>query len=285
MLRNNFGVLILTHGRPDKVLTYQILRKHGYTGPIYLVVDDKDKTLSEYRDIYGKEVVVFSKTDYEGKFDIMDNVGDDRCVVYARNASFDIARSLGLDYFVMLDDDYGVFYFTLDDQLEYKNKIIHDLDYVFDLFVDYLKDTPLYSIAFAQGGDFIGGADGSHLKKIKPLRKCMNSFICATDRPYQFPGRINEDTNMYVIEGSRGKLFFTIVQIRLNQKETQSNSGGLTDIYLNLGTYVKSFYTVMLHPSSVKVSLMGTAEARLHHSISWEHTVPQIIREEHKKTQ
>ncbi len=59
----------------------------------------------------------------------------------------------------------------------------------------------------------------------------------------------------------------------------------MTDVYLDSGTYIKSFYTVMFSPSSVKVSLMGTAEARLHHSISWEHTVPQIIREEHKKTQ
>ena len=31
----------------------------------------------------------------------------------------------------------------------------------------------------------------------------------------------------------------------LLQKETQSNSGGLTDIYLELGTYVKSFYSVI----------------------------------------
>jgi len=99
METHNYAVFILTHGRPDKVMTYRTLRRSGYTGKIYLICDDEDKTLSKYQEKYKDEVVVFSKKDYEKKFDIMDNFKGNKVIVYARNACYDIARSLGLDHF------------------------------------------------------------------------------------------------------------------------------------------------------------------------------------------
>lgn len=94
---------------------------------------------------------------------------------------------------------------------------------------------------------------------------------------------INEDANMYCLAGNRGDLFYTAYQISVNQLKTQSNSGGLTDIYLQQGTYVKSFYTVMCCPSFCKVKILNTVHARIHHSISSEYGFPKIIRENHKK--
>jgi len=76
-------------------------------------------------------------------------------------------------------------------------------------------------------------------------RKAMNTFFCSVERPFMFLGRINEDVNTYVLLGIRGKLFFMIGNIYIKQKTTQQNPGGLTDIYLDLSTYVKLFYTVM----------------------------------------
>ncbi|MFQ7049208.1 MAG: hypothetical protein ACLRR1_11145 [Alistipes shahii] len=59
MRHNGFVAFILTHGRPDRVLTYEKLRKHGYTGKIYIVCDDEDKTLPEYRKRFGDVLVFF----------------------------------------------------------------------------------------------------------------------------------------------------------------------------------------------------------------------------------
>ena len=156
---------------------------------------------------------------------------------------------------------------------------IYDLDKVFSLLVSYLESTSVTSIAFAQGGDHIGGFDGNVLVK----RKVMNSFICCVDRPFYFIGRINEDTTMYTRLGQLGKIFLTVMFLQLDQVDTQKNKGGLTDIYLDLGTYIKSFYSVIVCPSCVKVKPMGVSSKRLHHSILWEHAVPCIIREELKK--
>ena len=111
----------------------------------------------------------------------------------------------------------------------------------------------------------------------------MNSFLCSVDRPFQFVGRINEDVNTYTHFQSKGYLFLTIVNASLTQRGTQSNPGGMTDIYLDNGTYIKSFYTILFQPSSVKIGIINSKHKRLHHSINWIKTVPQIIREEWKK--
>ena len=40
----------------------------------------------------------------------------------------------------------------------------------------------------------------------------------------------------------------TIPHIMINQKPTLQREGGLTEVYLEYGTYVKSFYSVMFSP-------------------------------------
>ena len=49
---------------------------------------------------------MFDKLEISKKFDEFDNFDDRRAIVYARNASFEIAKKLGLKYFLQLDDDY-----------------------------------------------------------------------------------------------------------------------------------------------------------------------------------
>ena len=110
MRHNGFVAFILTHGRPDRVLTYEKLRKHGYTGTIYIVCDDEDKTLPEYRKRFG-DVLVFSKSEIAKTFDEGDNFGDRRAIIYARNACFELAQQIGATHFIELDDDYTYFKF------------------------------------------------------------------------------------------------------------------------------------------------------------------------------
>lgn len=76
----------------------------------------------------------------------------------------------------------------------------------------------------------------------------------------------------------------TTTDIMLNQLQTQSNAGGMIDLYLDGGTYLKSFYTVLFMPSAVTVQPMGTSHKRLHHNVDWERCVPKILSEELKQT-
>ena len=286
--RTDFAALILTHGRSNSVVTYNTLRRQGYTGRIVLMVDDEDSQIDAYRKKFGDQVVVFSKQAAIDMTDSGDNFGKRNSVVYARNYTFNVAKELGLKYFLELDDDYTQFRYTFDNDRNYitRNIEIKSLDGVIEAMLDFVIKSGATTIAMSQGGDFIGGEKSTFSKlerKGKFSRKVMNSFFCDVDKPFKFMGRINEDVNLYAENGRRGELFITVPRIRLEQKQTQANDGGLTDIYLDLGTYVKSFYSVMYAPSCVKIAEMGVTARRLHHRLSWKHTCPLIIPEEYKK--
>jgi len=283
MTMDNFAALILTHGRPDRVYTYKTLRNCGYTGRIVIVIDDEDKTADQYHSIYGDDVEVFSKSEIAKTFDEADNFNDRRAIIYARNASFEIAKKIGVRYFIQLDDDYTAFRYRFDRNGFYRERRTNCLDDVFSCFLQFFKKTPFASVAMSQGGDFIGGAEGRYAKKITAARKAMNSFFCDTENPFVFHGRINEDVNTYTSQQRAGLPFLTVLGFSLAQKTTQSNPGGMTELYLDSGTYVKSFYSVMMAPSVVTVKVMQSKNGRLHHSINWIATSPQIIREIHKK--
>lgn len=281
-MRNDFVALILTHGRPDNIETLKALERFGYTGRIFLVVDDEDTTLPAYRERYGDRVLTFSKREIAERFDEGDNFQDRRSVFYARNAAWDLARSVGARYFVQLDDDYFWFHYRFDGAGLHCCVDLHSLDWLFERLVEFLAATPCASVAISQGADHMGGGPG--LRSNGTRRKAMNSFICDVERPFSFVGRINEDVNTYTCEQRRGLLFLTVLAAQLVQVSTQASGGGMTELYLDVGTYVKSFYSVMYAPSCVSISVLkdhgkGQAHARLHHDINWRRTAPLILRE------
>lgn len=280
MFKDRYAVIILTHGRHDRVYTEKNLRKSGYTGEIYLLCDDGDKQLDQYKAKYGDKVLVFSKSDYAGKFDKMDNFGNQATVVYARNAVYDAAKSVGLRWIVVADDDYTCFQYRITPEGGYYGKNIMNANDVFSAYFQYLKKSGLDTICFAQGGDFIGGEGNTMVKDgFKTSRKMMNLYFFDTENPVGFVATMNDDLTSSITNGVVGKKILTIYMNSITQKETQSNAGGLTDIYLEMGTYVKSFYSVIAAPSCVKVSTMGDSALRIHHSVTWKCAVPKMIRE------
>lgn len=88
---------------------------------------------------------------------------------------------------------------------------------------------------------------------------------------------------MYTVWGQQGEKIFTYFPMMVIQKQTQSQKGGLTEIYLDVGTYIKSFYSVMYSPSCVKVKMMGDKHMRIHHAIQWVYCSPRILPESYKK--
>jgi len=280
MAEDKFVVFILTHGRPNNVITYRTLKRGGYTGDIYIIVDNEDKAINEYKKNFGDKVIVFDKAEIAKTVDCGDNFNDRRTVLYARNACFDIARELGIEYFVQLDDDYTNIHYRFDCELVSVTGIeVGSLDSLFAVILEFYKSIPAVTIAMGQGGDMLGGKDGGYSKDLRLRRKAMNTFFCSVNRQFDFIGTLNDDVNTFVSQGNRGRLFLTFFNAAIIQMQTQYNPGGLTDIYLDRGTYVKTFYTIMYAPSCVKIAEMGHTRQRLHHRISWDNAVPKIIDE------
>lgn len=275
----------MVHGRPNKNWTYRTLKKNGYTGKIYLVGDDLDETIDEYKKVYGDDLLVFDKQKSRKGLDAGDNTGDLRSTLYSSNTIHELAKEKKLDYYMIMCDDYDGFRYRFDEFDNYATqKNCRSLDKVIKSMIKLMDSSEkITTIAFAQGGDFIGGAESNLGRKKTLIRKSMNSFLCSTKRPFKFMGRMNEDVTTYVNLGSRGYLFFTIPQLAIDQMGTQQEEGGLTDLYKSYGTYVKSFFSVMYNPSCVKISIIGISHKRVHHKILWKNAVPVILSEEHKK--
>lgn len=281
--RDNFVAFILTHGRADNVMTYKTARKAGYTGRIVLVLDDEDEQLEQYFSIYGKEnCYVFNKQKYIDACDAIQK-GDHRCILYARNACFDIAQELGYKYFIELDDDYYEFSWKFDERGRFKQRHILNLNFVWRRMLEYFISCPFTSLAMAQCGDFIGGKDNQLARTIGTKRKAMNSLICSTDRRFEFKGRYNDDVNTYTRLSQQGYIFLTLVQVVINQEQSQKNEGGMTEVYRADGTYSKSFSSVVVCPSAVKLAMMGGLNRRIHHNVDWKYVAPKIIDAKYKK--
>lgn len=276
---NNFAIFILSHGRADKVYTMKTLEKAGYTGQIYILLDDEDNQIEKYKKNFGEEkIIVFDKEKAVKTYQGMSNFYKKNVILWARNEAQRIAKEKGIRYILELDDDYTTILWRWIEGETLKSKDVKNLDKVFEIMVDFLNvDKRIKTVAFAQGGDFIGGASNKMLRQLK--RKAMNTFFIDTENPVDFVGEINEDVNTYTSEGNRGNLFYTVPNIMIIQMQTQKTENGMTVTYKEDGTYIKSFYSVMLCPSFVKIGLMGDKEKRLHHKIADRYAYPKLLRE------
>lgn len=283
-LPDTFCVFILTHGRADNLITLKTLKKCGYTGPLYLIVDNEDKTIDRYIENFGKaSVIVFDKKAEADACDEGNNFDERRTITMARNACFKIAEGLGVTHFIELDDDYTAFDYRVIVNGVGLVKPIKNLDTVFSRLLSFYDSIDAKAIALAQGGDFIGAIDNGKGTYRFSRRKCMNSFLCSTARPFRFIGAMNEDVNTYCVLGSRGELFLTIPVLSLTQKQTQAQAGGITEMYRRFGTYCKAFTTIMMMPSAVRVSMLQSNNPRMHHCIDWKRAVPCIVSQKYRR--
>jgi len=282
-MRDDCCVFILSYDRPQNVPTIDALDRYGYTGDWYLVVDHEDDRES-YIQEYGEERVIYlDKDDALPELDRGDNFDRRDCNVYARQQLWKLAERLGYEYFLVFDDDYTNIQYRFDSNFEYGPEVMRNFDDYIDASIQFLESAGLDTVCMSQGGDFIGGKNSGLAEKVQTKRKAMNSFLCKTDRPFNFRGTINEDVNTYVRAAQLGKLFLTTNIASIEQETTQQEEGGLTDIYLDQGTYVKSFYTILYAPSCTSLTkLHDRADERIHHRVSWRNAVPKIVPESAK---
>lgn len=208
-MSDDFAVFILTHGRADNVVTYNTIRKQGYTGPIYLICDNEDEQLEEYRVKYGTEAVkVFDKQKAYDNTDTMDNFNEHRAIIYGRNESFKIAKDLGLKHFLQLDDDYDRIEFRYPKYGKLLTKEVRNMDLVIASMINFLDKSGALTVALCQNGDFVGGAQGDNCKKRTSAKS--HEFIFLQSRFSYYVSWDNERRccNLYYQRQPRKSLFF-----------------------------------------------------------------------------
>jgi len=297
-------LLILSCDKPDylKKNTWWLLDEIDSKIRRVVVVGDDDRHIAEYRQTFGDEsVYVYSKRETHERCDVDTIIcyhGKNeswRSPLWARNDSFRIARELGYRWFMVFDDDYSEMKFRRPVILKggkmsfpaFKENVMADNDdgvCVFDRCClkqfAVLDSSPwLYSCAFPQTGDFIGGYESGTYHN-GYMWKSMNAFFCDTEKEYRFSGLLNDDVNGYVLNGIVGRLSLTSMHMpAVSQPDTQSVKKGLTETYRHFGTYAKSLSSVVALPSAVYVGCIGNLHPRIHHHIKWKLACPAVVDE------
>lgn len=250
-MRSDFAVLILTHGRAHDQVTFHELEKHGYTGNVYLVIDDLDEQRDEYERLYGDSVIVFEKREYAKRVDTMTTEDELRSVVFARNAAYDIAGDLGLGYFAMFDDDLSSFMFRYVRDGRLVSAPVTEFDALFESMVGFLDTTGVTSLNIASSGALIGGLQGVYGNGM-----CWNinqAFVVRADDRLKFVGILNEDMNALLLGKDAGQVMLEAYAITKSTPQRGTNEGGLHGLYDDNKQYVRDFYSVIIDPSSLRI--------------------------------
>lgn len=244
-----FAIYILTNGRPNHQYTLDFLRK-SFKGDVFLCCDNEDKTLEEYRKNYGEQVVVFNKNEWVSKSDPMDNFRSKNSVLYARNAVFQLAKDMGYEYFVMVDDDVTGLSFRYEKNGKLVGKPVKDFNKVSSVILEAMDNTGTDFFSFGLDKIYIGGlANGQYQKKIIDKVYCF--VFCSTEQQHFYKGIMNEDEIHNILSMSVGTLVKTTTLIQIQTKPIGRDSvGGNAETYNENGyySYNRNFYPIIAFP-------------------------------------
>ena len=283
MSDKRFAVFILSHGRADTISTVDTLRDGGFTGDVFVVIDDEDEQEPLYREKFGDSIIQFNKMQYFLSTDTGDLDKSRKVGVFARNFIEDEAKRRGYKYHLQLDDDVTDFSVRWEEDGRLRGKKCQNLDRYFAAMCDFMDcSDKITALSFGCAGYLMGGVQGGTWWEKLP-RKAMTTFFMRADDIQYFSLRMNDDITTTAMNTMRGKLYFTVVELEAHTVPTQQAKGGMTEAYLDSGTYRKAFYSVMAIPSAACISAMGRTDYRLHHRIEWNKCAPKILSGRWKK--
>ena len=274
-------VYIISKGRPQ-CRTAQTLTRINFPGAWFIVCGTNDETLEQYMARWGSErVLVFDFDEQVEKTDTMDNFGFEAkasgaCPV--RNAVREISWARGELRHWQLDDDYTGF--ARFDPVTRKNRGIRDGAELYEMM------TAVSAFGHAVGLRNVGFPPST--MEVCPARvggwsrRVFNAHNLPSDPELFTPwvGRMNDDLINAINTWRRGGAEMTVKFMSMNMPPTQSEKGGLTEMYRNDGAVRKTAYAVMACPVAVK---LVERFMRCHHKVDWPLVVPKIVSDRFKR--
>lgn len=277
-MKNSFAIMIISHKRANTQLTYETLKRTGYTGKVYIIIDDEDDQLELYKEKYGDIVKVFNKDEMLEITDTVDNFKNKtNCVLPSRYLKI-LAEELKLDYYMRIDDDIEDIRERYIEDNKLRGREVKDLDKIIELFLNYMNNTNISCLSFGNQGGYIGGINGKFKNGVG--RNNNQNFIFKTKDNLEFIGTRCEDFCTIAKYGNIGKLLFEIYKIGINSPERGSNAGGLQEDYIQSGFYVANFYPIIVAPYCCKIIKRNN---NITLKRNWDRFAPKIISEVYKK--
>lgn len=282
-----FAVFILSHKRADRVETFDTLKKSGYTGKIYIVVDDEDPQIDLYRQRFSDrkdvELLLFGK---QPMIEIADTIYPEKkrsSALYARNFIESFAELSRIDIFAMMDDDITSFRFRWVENNSVKSQLVTlTMDDVFRYYGEYMLEADIATTSFPFSMFYISGTSGLD-KKITESRHTYQIHIRNTNFPVDWVSVINQDTITQLQTMQTGYIWWSIPFLVFDAEPMNSKSGGLKSVYDSIKDFDMAFLAVISNPSCCKVAYSSGPRSTMQIKEDKHTSYPMIVSERYMK--
>lgn len=249
------AVFICTHGRPDAQHTLHLLRNSGYTGKIYLILDDEDKTFPLYHHNLddADDIYMFKKQEYIDKSDTGTNENQRKCILYAKNFCEDLAQQMNLDAFVIADDDILNFRYRYPEDGSLKSqKVTSTMGDVIDAYYQAMIDCDMVATGFGFTQFYFSGSDSFSSDNIQKYRVPYNFVFRNAKHKVDWMSWFGEDIITAVYYGRIGQLWTALPYVQQEIVALASASGGMKDTYDGNSSARLAMQNVMYLPAELK---------------------------------
>lgn len=196
-------------------------------------------------------MLVYNKQDYINSTDTCYNQPKRRVAVYARNACYDLAKTIGKRFFFVVDDDLKFMQAkTIEGQSLRGKKVRKSIVFkILNAYKDWQEKSRFACVGFAGVGEFLGGIKSQIIKK-GVARILQNFYCCDVEKRLEFKSVFCEDVTTAVLSCSRGK---TVISPYVIMAAFDVGKGTSVADYNGQG-YEYNFSCVMLAPASYKAT-------------------------------
>ena len=270
-------IFIPSYHRPKNLRTVKYFRKIGWDMRyITVFIDDETDDISEYEETaseYGFNLHVFDMEEARRKYDYVHRASQSRrSAGQARNMFQDYATEKDIDFYVVIDDDTQMFTSYM------QRHKLKDCDIIRRSFLaieDLMRKRKIGVMGFPQQGDFLGGyKQGLFIRKVMNTTFYLLPYIYRGERGVQ-----GDDTSLFTGIINEGLFTGTIQHsLVLQQVQSATQEGGLTDLYNECKLLNKALVTVIQFPSAIFAEKQESNGNRVHHKIRYKHLGPVIIK-------
>ena len=274
-----YATFIISYKRPTNQKTLDYILSAGYSGTWYIVVDDRDPTIEEYKALYADHILVFSK---EEMLKITDNPiypPELNFAVYARNACEQFANKLELDSFIVLDDDIKSFSLRYDEDGFLRNrKLVNNITEIFENILLYMLEANVSCASSGYQNIYWGGVEKFTERDLKDsLRLPIEAYFRNNSFKVNWVNLMGEDLVSGVKYGREGQVWLMLpfLQVVMPPCLKLTEEGGHTDTYKKYSDIGLNVFFKIWQPNAFTVFLKGDQWC---HSVRKDYAVPKIVR-------
>ena len=243
-------IFIPSYHRPTNIKTAKYFKKKGYdVKKIHVVIDDATDDIEQYKEETNKigcNLHIFNMEQSRLRYDYVHRPSKlRRSAGQCRNMFYDIVKDLGIDFYLVIDDDtrqYEIKPFAI----YTRGANIDDFKFVFNGVKEFMQKHKIGLFGLSQTGDMFQVPD------LKIFRnKVMNTTFVNTKYIYRGEKAIQDnDTSQFVHIMNEG--YFTgslATGLALNPTSSATAEGGLTDVYNENKLLNKSLIIPIQFPS------------------------------------